>query len=79
MVDPAEGKDNHPVMGITWDQADAYCKWMNKRLPSEAEWEAAGRGPGTDPQLFPWGTTLPTVEMRSNLPNNTYEVGSQSL
>jgi formylglycine-generating enzyme required for sulfatase activity len=43
------GEADHPVVGVTWDQALTYCQWMNKRLPDEAEWEAAGRGPGTNP------------------------------
>jgi serine/threonine-protein kinase len=50
------GEENHPIMGVRWDQADAYCKSLNKRLPNEAEWEAAGRGPGENPPLYPWGT-----------------------
>jgi formylglycine-generating enzyme required for sulfatase activity len=68
----------HPVRGVTWEQAQAYCSWMKKRLPKEAEWETAGRGPGGNP--YPWGTD-PTAEGQAlNLPDeNTYAVGTQSF
>jgi eukaryotic-like serine/threonine-protein kinase len=76
VVWPAEA--NHPVRGVSWDQATAYCGWRNKRLPNEAEWEAAGRGPGPDPQLYPWGDDPTDGGNALQLPNeNTYEVGSQ--
>jgi len=81
MVWPAApGEEKHPVRGVTWDQADAYCKSKNKRLPKEAEWEAAGRGSGQSPQLYPWGPNPDANGKTQNLPGqNTYEVGSQSF
>ncbi len=48
------GKENHPINCLTWEQAKKFCEFAEKRLPSEAEWEKAARGPGGVPVLDAW-------------------------
>jgi len=72
--DHPEGKDsniddriNHPVVHVSWNDAQSYCNWKGRRLPTEAEWEFAARG-GLVQKKFPWGDELtPNGEHRCNI------------
>jgi formylglycine-generating enzyme required for sulfatase activity len=86
-----EGEERFPVHDVTWFEAAAYCAWVGKRLPTEAEWERAARG-GLDRMRFPWGNeglNLPDDEafaeyaptpsgrrVHNSYPFGTAEVGS---
>ncbi|WP_233530653.1 formylglycine-generating enzyme family protein [Gelidibacter salicanalis] len=70
-------KDNYPVVHIAFEDALAYCKWANRRLPTEAEWESAAQGTAVD-AIYTWGNNPEVLDEKANTWQGVFPVKNES-
>lgn len=72
-----EGKNNYPVVHIAYEDALAYCEWANRRLPTEAEWEAAAQGTYQD-NIYTWGNDFEILNEKANTWQGIFPIKNES-
>jgi formylglycine-generating enzyme required for sulfatase activity len=72
------GKEDFPVVHIAYEDAMAYCKWANRRLPTEAEWESAAQG-NNENTIYTWGNTPELLNANANTWQGTFPVKNESI
>lgn len=72
-----EGKDDYPVVHIAYEDAIAYCKWANRRLPTEAEWESAAQGSNQN-TVFTWGNDDSVLNSNANTWQGVFPTKNES-
>ena len=73
-----EGQDDYPVVHVTYEDALAYCEWANRRLPTEAEWEAAAQGKNSD-AIFTWGNDAEQLSKKANTWQGRFPILNESI